>query len=219
LEPADDKSNYYNANYLSPNGESGKWLAQGGFLRQRPLPVSPGPSSTYLVDNMMKEVALAMAGGITGFTVDVLDKTEVDAGSQLQNLLTAAAAVDSRFNIVVMPDLSALGADAATVESIIESVAKSPAAYHLADGRLVVSAFDASLGSVSFWQVVFSEPRVPRRLDERDRGRGRLGSARDVERLLGVERGGAVHGRDARRGHRHRVLRPGRLLRIVVSDR
>jgi len=148
---------YYNVNYLSPTGESDKWLAQGGYLRQRPLPVEAGPSATYLVDNMEKEVEMAIAAGITGFTVDVLDPTEIDAGSQLQNLYTAAAAVDSRFKVVVMPDISALGANQTVVENIIASVASSPSAYRLADGRLVVTAFDASLGSVSFWQAVFSD--------------------------------------------------------------
>jgi hypothetical protein len=150
-------ADYYNKNYLSPAGESNKWLAQGGYLRQRPLPVEAGPSATYLVDNMEKEVQMAMATGITGFTVDVLGAGEVDAGSQLQNLYTAAAAVDSRFKIVVMPDIAALGANQAEVESIIESVANNPSAYRLADGRLVVTAFDASIGSVSFWQAVFAD--------------------------------------------------------------
>jgi glycosyl hydrolase family 71 len=157
IDDVDASADYYNRNYLSPSGEGNKWLAQGGYLRQRPLPVAPGPSSTYQVDNMEKEVEMAISTGITGFTVDVLDATEANPGSQLQNILTASAAVDSRFEIVVMPDMSALGADAATVESIIESVASSPAAYRLADGRLVVSAFDASIGSVSFWQGVFSD--------------------------------------------------------------
>jgi len=148
---------YYNVNYLSPAGESNKWLANGGYLRQRPLSVSVGLASTYLVDNMEREIKLAMAAGITGFTFDVLSTTQGAAGSQLQNLLTAAAAVDSRFKIVVMPDLSALGADAAAIEAVITSVATNPAAYHLADGRLVVSAFNASLGSVAFWSGVFSD--------------------------------------------------------------
>jgi hypothetical protein len=157
IDDADANVDYYNRNYLSPNGESNKWLAQGGYIRQRPLPVTPGASSTYAVDNMEKEVEMAISAGITGFTIDVLNPDEADAGSQLQNIMTAAAAVDSRFKIVVMPDMSALGASAAAVESIIESVASNPAAYRLGDGRLVVTAFDASIGSVSFWQGVFSD--------------------------------------------------------------
>jgi hypothetical protein len=157
IDDLDASTDYYNRNYLSPSGESNKWLAQGGYTRQRPLPVTPSPSSTYQVDNMEREVEMAISAGITGFTVDVLNADEANAGSQLQNMLTAAGAVDSRFKIVVMPDLSALGADAATVESIIASVASSPAAYRLADSRLVVTAFDASIGSVSFWQGVFAD--------------------------------------------------------------
>jgi hypothetical protein len=153
--PAD--VDYYEKNYLSPGGENGKWLAQGGFLRQRPLPVEAGAAGTYLVDDMEREVRMAIAAGITGFTVDVLDPTEASAGSQLQNLYTAATAVDSRFKIVVMPDISALGANQASVESIIESVANNLASYRLADGRLVVSAFDASLGAVSFWQTILGD--------------------------------------------------------------
>jgi len=64
----DDKpaaSDYYNLEYLAPDGESDKWLARGGYLRQRPLPVPVGSAATYAVDNMEREVRLAIAGGIT----------------------------------------------------------------------------------------------------------------------------------------------------------
>jgi hypothetical protein len=148
---------YYNRNYLQPTGESDKWLANGGYLRQRPLPVGPSTSATWQLDNMEAEVRMAMAAGITGFTIDVLGADQLDAGSQLQNLYAAAAAVDSRFKIVVMPDISALGADQPLVQAIIASVANYPAAYRLADGRLVATAFDASLGSVAFWTTILGD--------------------------------------------------------------
>ncbi len=159
----DDKpaaSDYYNLEYMTPDGESDKWLAHGGYLRQRPLPVPVGSAATYAVDNMETEVRLAIAGGITGFTVDILGANQADAGSQLQNLLQAAAAVDPRFKIVAMIDLSALseadaGAEATVVESIIASVASSPASYTLADGRLVVSSFLAEDQPPSWWTSVF----------------------------------------------------------------
>ncbi len=101
-------SDYYNTQYLTPGGENGKWLAHGGYLRQRPLPVPVGSASTFVLDNMEREVRLAIAGGITGFTVDVLSANQAAAGSQLQNILQAAQLVDSRFAIVAMLDLSAL---------------------------------------------------------------------------------------------------------------
>lgn len=156
LDNKASSADYYNANYLSPSGEANKWKGNGGFLRQRPLSVTVDPSTSWKIDNMKKEIRLAMAAGITGFTVDVMNASQANAGSQLQDLLTAAAAVDSRFKIMVMPDLSALGTDAAAVEAIVTSVANNPAAYKLADGRLVVSAFNASLGSVSWWQTVLA---------------------------------------------------------------
>ncbi len=159
----DDKpaaSDYYNTQYLTPTGENGKWLSHGGYLRQRPLPVPVGSPAAYVLGDMEREVRLALAGGITGFTVDVLSADQAAAGSHLQNILQAAQVVDSRFKIVTMLDLSALseadaGAEASVVESIIESVAASPASYTLADGRLVVSAFLAEAQPTSWWTSLF----------------------------------------------------------------
>ncbi|HEY1552140.1 MAG TPA: glycoside hydrolase family 71 protein [Kofleriaceae bacterium] len=152
-------SDYYNTQYLSPSGESDKWLANGGYLRARPLAIAPSTATDWQIENMKVEVRMAIAAGISGFTVDVLGTDQTVAGSQLQNLLAAAAAVDPRFAIVVMPDVSALGsaATASTLESIIASVATSPSAYHLADGRLVASAFDASLVPAATWSTAFAD--------------------------------------------------------------
>jgi hypothetical protein len=75
----------------------------------------------------------------------------------LNNLLAAAQAVDSRFKIVVMPDISALKGDADSVAKIIAVAAKSPAAYHLDDGRLVVTAFNAGLNPPTWWSGIFDQ--------------------------------------------------------------
>jgi Glycosyl hydrolase family 71 len=154
LAPAVD---YYNTQYLSKDGESGKWLTVGGYLRQRPLGTTPSLLPNWQQLNMEAEIREAIARGITGFTYDsmsVADATE--STSPLQMLLAAAQAVDSRFKIVVMPDLTALGSDSAAVVQIITAVANSPAAYRLSDGSLVVSAFDAGLNSAAWWQSVLN---------------------------------------------------------------
>jgi hypothetical protein len=149
---------YYNRNYLNKNGEANKWLAKGGFLRQRPLPVSGGQSANYQLLNMEQEIRMAIARGITGFTIDVMSGAEASGvNSHLQNLLTAATAVDSRFKIMVMPDLSALKADSNAVVQIIASVAPSPAAYRLNDGRLVVTAFNAGVNPPQWWSSIFDQ--------------------------------------------------------------
>jgi len=150
-------ADYYNTQYLSKNGESNKWLPEGGYLRQRPLGVNPIADAHWRQLNMQHEVSAAIARGITGFTFNVMSVDQATTPtSQLHTMLSAAAAVDSRFKIIVMPDLTALGSNADAVVEIIASVAKSPSAYKLADGRLVVSAFDANLNSPAWWASVLS---------------------------------------------------------------
>jgi hypothetical protein len=154
LEPAVD---YYNTQYLTIDGESGKWVAEGGYLRQRPLGTTPSLLSNWQQLNMEAEIRTAIARGITGFTFDSMSAADAtDSTGPLQMLLAAAQAVDSRFKIVVMPDLTALGSDSAAVVQIIASVANSPAAYRLSDGSLVVTAFDAGINSAAWWQSVLN---------------------------------------------------------------
>jgi glycosyl hydrolase family 71 len=153
--PATD---YYNAQYLTRTGESNKWLKEGGYLRQRPLGVTPSGNPNFRQLNMEGEVRAAIARGITGFTFDSMAATDAtDSTSDLHLMLAAAQAVDSRFKIVIMPDISTLGTDADAVVQIIAAVAGSSAAYHLSDGRLVVSPFDASLNTAAWWQGVISQ--------------------------------------------------------------
>jgi hypothetical protein len=154
--PAD--TDYYNAQYLNPQGEKGKHAALGGYLRQRPLPVAANSSADRQFKNVETEVRMAIARGITGFTIDVLSgKEAADSNSHLNMLLKAAKAVDPRFKIVVMPDISALKADANAVSQIIAAAAASDAAYRLADGRLVVTAFNAGLNPPAWWQNIFDQ--------------------------------------------------------------
>jgi Glycosyl hydrolase family 71 len=153
--PAND---YYNRQYLAKNGESNKWVKEGGFLRQRPLGVNPSTNSKWQQLNLEGEVRSAIARGITGFTFDIMAADQAtNSNSPLNLMLAAATAVDARFKIVAMPDMTTLGTNSAAVIEIVEAVAKSPAAYRLSDGRLVISAFDASLNAAGWWASVLSQ--------------------------------------------------------------
>jgi hypothetical protein len=157
IDNAAAAKDYYNTEYLSPSGELSKFVKQGGFLRQRPLGVPTSSKSNWVQLNMESEVRSAIARGITGFTFNSMASTDAtDSNSALHLMLAAAHAVDSRFKIVVMPDLTVLGSDSDAVVQIIASVAAAPAAYHLSDGRLVVSAFDAGLNAPNWWQSVIN---------------------------------------------------------------
>ncbi len=148
---------YYNTQFLTKNGEHNKWLAQGGYLRQRPLGVSQINDPNWRMLNMEREVILAMNRGITGFTFDVMSADQAtDSGSELHLMLTAAHRVNGNFKIIAMPDMSALKENSAAVVQIVEAVASSPSAYRLADGRLVVSPFNAGLYPASWWQSILN---------------------------------------------------------------
>jgi hypothetical protein len=158
LDNRPSSQDYYNVQFLNKSGESGKWAKQGGFLRQRPLGVSVSSDPNWRLLNMETEVRMAMARGITGFTIDVLGvRDATDSAGHVQMLLRAAQAVDSRFKIVVMPDIAQLKGDSDAVTKIIASVAASPAAYRLADGRLVVTAFHAGGNSPEWWSGVIAQ--------------------------------------------------------------
>jgi len=149
---------YYNTQHLNKNGESGKWSRQGGYLRQRPLGVPVSSDRNWRLLNMETEVRMAIARGITGFTIDVLSvKEATDDNSHLHLLLRAAHEVDPRFKILVMPDIAQFKTDADSVTKIIASVAKDPAAYTLADGRLVVTAFHAGANSPEWWSSILNQ--------------------------------------------------------------
>lgn len=157
IDNAASANDYYNKNYLTKTGESDKWAAQGGFLRQRPAGVPVKTSTNWRQLNMEQEVSAAIARGITGFIFDSMSATDAtDSNSTLHLMLAAAQTVDSRFKIMVMPDITALGSDSNAVVEIIAAAAASPSAYRLSDGRLVVTAFDAGLNPPSWWLAVIS---------------------------------------------------------------
>jgi hypothetical protein len=73
-------------------------------------------------------------------------------------LMQAASTVDPCFKVMLMPDMSSgVGAkDAATLAKSVAELAKSPSAYKLADGRLVVSPFMAEKKTVAWWTTFLS---------------------------------------------------------------
>jgi hypothetical protein len=158
VENKSASDDYYNVQYLNRNGESGKWSAYGGYLRQRPLAVGVNSDRKWQLSNMQREVRMAIARGITGFTFDVLSPKEGNGGdTHLQLLLSAAQSVDPRFKILIMPDISALKSDTAAVVGSIAAAAASPAGYRLSDGRLGVTAFNAGANSVDWWAEVLAQ--------------------------------------------------------------
>ncbi len=142
---------YYSKQYLRPDGEKNKWLAQGGYLRSRPMSVLP-KAENYKVENLKKEIELAIARGINGFTFNILSLEDLDKDSYLDNMLTAAKAVDPRFKIVLMPDMSAFKGDTNKVKQVIIKTYHKKGVYRFDDGRLVLAPFLSEKVPYNEWE-------------------------------------------------------------------
>lgn len=152
LDNVDSSTDYYSRNYLNPNGEGGAHLETGGLLRERPLPQPVSQSSGWKLDNMKREVERATDAGLDGFTVDILSLSGHN-WDRLNLLMEAAADVDPDFKIVLMPDGTASATNSqSTLASAVAGLASESSAYHLSDGRLVVSPFAPEKQGAAWWQ-------------------------------------------------------------------
>jgi hypothetical protein len=152
---------YYDSHFLVPGGENGKHAAYGGYMRDRPLKRAVIADTAWKLRDLEAEVRQAIAGGLDGFAVDIVQLGDV-GGTQwtaINSLLQAASNVDPDFKIMLMPDMTGtnmLAKDAPTMAKYLAHLGGSPAAYRLADGRLVVSPFTAERKTVSYWTEVLS---------------------------------------------------------------
>jgi hypothetical protein len=147
------ETDYYTVHYNNPHGENDKFLKYGSFFRQRPLPQQPLTTSTWFVDNMKTEVNRAVAAGIDGFSLNILNITGGYNHVTANALIQGAEQADPGFRIMLMPDMSIL--DTVTPTQLADAMTQfgtSPAVFRLDDGRLVISPFHAEARTVSWWQ-------------------------------------------------------------------
>jgi hypothetical protein len=173
-------SDYWAEQYMLPTGENGKHAKYGAFVRDRPLGRSPRTGDFRLAD-AQDEVRQAIAGGIDGFSLDLVS-VPPSGTNQVWNqgltLLKAAESVNSKFKIMLMPDMSgnAQNLSPEALSDRLAELAKYPAAFRLGDGRLVVSPFLAEKKTATWWKQFISAMKsrhgitvafVPLFLDER----------------------------------------------------
>jgi hypothetical protein len=142
---------YYSKNYLSPDGEDGKFASSCGFLRDRPLPSAP-LAGDWKLENQETEVSQAIAAGIDGFSIDILDLTGSNWDATV-SMMAAAQAVSPNFKIMLMPDMNATtgGYDQATLASRMATLASFRSAYRIGTGALMVAPFEAEARTPSWW--------------------------------------------------------------------
>ncbi|MEU8433461.1 glycoside hydrolase family 71 protein [Streptomyces sp. NPDC029216] len=159
LDNASADADYYTRNYLDPGGESGKHQRYGGLLRDRPLPVPP-KDGDWEDANLRQEVRTARGAGIDGFSLDLLSLSGKN-WERAGRLMSAAHSVDPAFKIMLMPDMTALDTDdPAVLAGAVATLAASPAAHRLGDGRLVLSPFKAEQKDPAWWTRVIDTLRT-----------------------------------------------------------
>ena len=158
-------TDYYTTQFLAPDGEGGKHLAYGGYLRERPLPQTPWPTGVdFDAANLAIEIQRASAIGLDGFTFDLLSVTPTQPNwKRLVEILAAIPNVAPDFRVQLVFDMTAAafggagGTDQTASDGIITTLAavgSDPSMLRTADGKIVVSAFAADARSAAFWNGV-----------------------------------------------------------------
>ncbi|MEV0672708.1 glycoside hydrolase family 71 protein [Mycobacterium sp. NPDC050441] len=153
IDNMDGGSDYYQLQYLSPEGEEGIHAGYGGLLRDRPLPRQRMDRPDWQIEDFETEIGQAKSVGIDGFAIDVIKpRAESDV---VANLLTAAAR-NGNFDILVTADISGplSGLSAEEFVADMSTYLDAPAAYRLPDGRPVLGAFAAERRDPGWWAAV-----------------------------------------------------------------
>jgi len=151
-------SDYWETQYLTAGGENGKWITVGGYVRARTLDTGAPLAGDFKSINRQTDVKRAIAIGITGWCVDILNLADALSLTGNLKLLSAdALAVDIRFSIVPMADMSAMPTlTTAQAVQLFTFAASLPNIARLPNGQPIVSAFNATQ-PLAYWAEVIAE--------------------------------------------------------------
>jgi hypothetical protein len=155
-KPADQ--DYYTKEYQDPDGSGGANKAWGGYARDRPLPRSV-LTGDWRMQDLEAEVRQAISVGVDGFSTCLF--TVGGTGQSWKNnvmMMQAAINVDPGFKIILQPDMSGSikAKTAAELAQYMNQLGSYSSAYKLADGRLVISPFNAESHDATWWSSFLS---------------------------------------------------------------
>lgn len=158
IDNMDGEYDYYQLQYLSPEGEGGIHASYGGLLRDRPLPRKHIDRPDWQIEDFTTEIGQAKSVGIDGFAIDVIKPR---AQSDIVDHLLAAAR-NTDFDILITADISGPLFDLSVEEfaADISTYLAAPAAYRLADGTPVLSAFAAERRDPEWWAAALAALRA-----------------------------------------------------------
>ena len=165
----------YETNYNKVNG-SATYTPDGGFIRNRPIPVAPRPTlanTENLIRNAKLDIEAAIGAGHDGFFCEILGQS----GGNYDRLTAYRSAAASYPGFLLVPMIDANGATGIAVrgQTTPTVVAKDPVAvanqmklylnlpstYRLPNGRFLIATFKHEGNTAADWQAVLDNMGTP----------------------------------------------------------
>ncbi len=140
------------AQFMSRRGINNRFADIGGYVRERPLTPSRGDSPYWRYFDAAVDILRARLIGADGFGVDIPEISSKSRLDQLHILCETAAAIAPGFRIALEPGTASLKQHDTAAVALAKELADlgtCPAAYRLADGRLLVIPFGPDLSRLS----------------------------------------------------------------------
>jgi hypothetical protein len=151
--------------FLAPGGEGGKWLASGGFVRERPLPAGPWQQPYWRTINIAVDIKRAQRMGADGFGLDLVSVASGPAynatgWAQAKAICQTAAEIAPGFKILIEPDAGILAkASAAEIAEAVRDLGRCPAAARTSKGDLMLAPFFPEYSTPHLWLDVIDDLR------------------------------------------------------------
>ena len=157
----DDKpigEDVWSVHYMRRSGEHGKFAANGGFTRERPLPVGPWNSPYWRQIDEAADVLRAKAIGADGFGVGIQQTQDGPTFAISEGVCYAAAHVAPRFKVFPEPDGGTMkGVPADIMAKTIADYAHCPATLRLGNGHTLLAPFAPQNEPVAYWRDVLAQ--------------------------------------------------------------
>lgn len=153
------RPDWYDTQFIAPDGEGGKHLAYGGFIRDRPTPVGPRPKSgttdQIKIEDAEIECNYARDAGIDAWWFDCLSLNPASSRyTQLQWMTQAC--VNTGFPMVPMIDCKTNTPENLTSAMAISSLTPiyQSGAVKTVLGRPLLSSFNGEAFNLAWWTAV-----------------------------------------------------------------
>jgi hypothetical protein len=128
-------------------------------LNQRPISPQPWDSPFWRERNLTIDIFRAQRIGADGFLLTLPQINQGPMWDAAVMLCGVASHVAPGFRVIIQPGMASLAGGKVEPAALVEAIATlggCPAAYHLADGRLVIAPWAAEKEPPEFWRTVIS---------------------------------------------------------------